>query len=57
LRFAGGSFAFADPDAQVEFAYAPNKMGVTLLGDPREKPLRDALYRCLESRGSSLLME
>jgi hypothetical protein len=45
------------PDAQVEFAYAPNKMGVTLLGDPREKPLRDALYRCLESRGSSLLME
>lgn len=46
---AGGSFAFADPDARLGFAYVMNKLDAYLFDDPREKSLRDAVYRALRT--------
>ncbi len=40
----GGSFGFADPEAEIGWGYVPNRMGVHLQ-DPREVALRTALYR------------
>jgi CubicO group peptidase (beta-lactamase class C family) len=44
---AGGSFAFADPDARLGYAYVMNKLDFWLIDDPREKALRDAIYRAM----------
>ncbi|HAE22791.1 MAG TPA: EstA family serine hydrolase [Spirochaetaceae bacterium] len=48
---AGGNFAFADPDAQLGFAYQMTKMGYYASDDPREKSLRDAVYAAIRSQG------
>ena len=44
---AGGSFAFADPDAHLGYAYVMNKLDFYYNDDPREKPLRDAVHRAI----------
>ncbi len=44
---AGGSFAFADPDARLGYAYVMNRLDFYLENDPREKTLRRALHRAI----------
>jgi CubicO group peptidase (beta-lactamase class C family) len=48
---AGGSFAFGDPDARLGYAYVMNKMDFYMFDDPREKALRDAVYRAMSKLG------
>ena len=47
----GGSFAFADPELEIGFAYVMNKMDFYGTNDPREVALREAMYRCIEVLG------
>jgi len=42
----GGSFGFADPQAEIGYGYVLNGMG-TSLEDPREHALRNAMYRSI----------
>jgi CubicO group peptidase (beta-lactamase class C family) len=44
---AGGSFAYADPDTGTGFAYAMNRSGFYVFGDPRETVLSDAFFECI----------
>jgi CubicO group peptidase (beta-lactamase class C family) len=48
---AGGSFGFGDPDARLGYAYVMNRLDFYLTDDPREKPLRDAVYRAISRLG------
>ena len=41
---AGGALGFADPEAEIGYAYVTSQMGTALTGDPRDLALRDALY-------------
>jgi CubicO group peptidase (beta-lactamase class C family) len=43
----GGTFGFADPAAELAFAYVPNRLGVHLVDDSREVAVREAVYECL----------
>lgn len=43
---SGGSFAFADPDTGLGYAYVMNRNGYSLPTDPREIALRDAVAHC-----------
>jgi CubicO group peptidase (beta-lactamase class C family) len=45
---AGGSVAFADPDAALAVAYAPNELRFAAGGDPRSGELLRTLYACVE---------
>jgi CubicO group peptidase (beta-lactamase class C family) len=45
----GGALGFADPDAEIGYAYVTSQMGTTFNGDPRDVALRDALYSVLQN--------
>jgi len=44
---AGGSIAFADPDAKLAFAYVMNQMQMGLAGDARGFGLIESVYDAL----------
>lgn len=40
---SGGSLGYADPDAEISYAYVTSQMGAVLTGDPRDVALRAAV--------------
>jgi CubicO group peptidase (beta-lactamase class C family) len=50
----GGALGFADPEAQLGYAYFPNRMGAGLV-DPRERALRAAVYRSIGETDPALV--
>jgi CubicO group peptidase (beta-lactamase class C family) len=52
---AGGSFAFADPQTGIGYAYVTNRMGTAMTGDPRDLALRTAIpSRAIERAAAAL---
>jgi len=47
---AGGSLGYADPEAGIGYGYVTSQGGTSLMGDPRDVALRDALYAVLSAR-------
>ena len=50
---AGGSLGFADPATRVGYAYVTSQMGTSLMGDPRDIALREALDSALHAQPGS----
>ena len=50
---AGGSIGFADPECQMGFGYAMNRMGTGILLNDRGQSLVDAAYRALGYRSNA----
>jgi len=51
---AGGSLGFADPSVGVGYAYVTSRMGTRLTGDPRDVPLREALYSAITASSGAV---
>lgn len=47
----GGSFAFADPEHQIGYAWVTNKLGLHKWDDPRELAVREAFFACIKKKG------
>jgi CubicO group peptidase (beta-lactamase class C family) len=47
MHAAGGLLGFGDPQAQIGFAYTPNRLLFGFFSDPRAKALCDVLNMCL----------
>jgi CubicO group peptidase (beta-lactamase class C family) len=45
---SGGSLGFADPEADIGYAYVTGQMGTALTGDPRDVALRNAVYSVIQ---------